>query len=118
MSGQCSSFHPSSRICPPESVQLNYFFRQPEEVLSQHEDIALVYIETPSNPLLNITDIARCVEAVRGRNILIAADNTFASPFFQRPLALGADIVVEACTKYIGGHSDVVGGIVCVNKRP
>eukprot|EP00949_MAST-11_sp_MAST-11-sp1_P003193 g3193.t1 len=91
-------------------------FSEPEEVLSQHEDIALVYIETPSNPLLNITDIARCVEAVRGKNTLIAADNTFASPFFQRPLALGADIVVEACTKYIGGHSDVVGGIVCVNR--
>jgi cystathionine gamma-synthase len=72
----------------------------------------LVWIETPSNPLLRITDIARVVLAARQAGALVAADNTFLSPVLQRPLQLGADFVVHSTTKYLNGHSDVVGGAV------
>jgi cystathionine gamma-synthase len=71
---------------------------------------ALVWIETPSNPLLRITDIAAIAERARRAGALVVADNTFLSPGWQTPLALGADIVVHSTTKYINGHSDVVGG--------
>ncbi len=74
----------------------------------------LVWIETPTNPLLNLVDIA-AVAAVKPAGVLLCVDNTFASPYFQRPLTLGADIVAHSTTKYIGGHSDVVGGAVMTN---
>jgi cystathionine gamma-synthase len=73
---------------------------------------ALVWIETPSNPLLRIVDIARTAELARSSGALVAADNTFLSPVWQQPLALGADLVVHSTTKYLNGHSDVVGGAV------
>ncbi len=74
----------------------------------------LFWIETPSNPLLNIVDIA-AIAALRRPGQAIAVDNTFATPYFQQPLALGAQIVVHSTTKYIGGHSDVVGGVAITN---
>ena len=73
---------------------------------------ALLWIETPSNPLLRITDIAACAELARAAGALTVVDNTFLSPAWQQPLALGADLVVHSTTKYINGHSDVVGGAV------
>jgi cystathionine gamma-synthase len=73
---------------------------------------ALVWIETPSNPLLRIVDIAAVTARARQAGALVAADNTFLSPVWQRPLALGADLVVHSTTKYLNGHSDVVGGAV------
>ncbi|SDL89378.1 cystathionine gamma-synthase [Corynebacterium mycetoides] len=72
-----------------------------------------IWVETPTNPLLDIADI-RAIAAVKGGASLVV-DNTFASPYLQRPLELGADIVVHSTTKYIGGHSDVIGGVVCAN---
>jgi cystathionine gamma-lyase len=72
----------------------------------------LVWIETPTNPLLQILDIAAIAEAAHKAGALLAVDNTFASPYLQQPLALGADLVVHSTTKYLGGHSDVVGGAV------
>lgn len=74
-----------------------------------------VWVETPSNPLLNITDIAATTEVAHKYSTKVAVDNTFASPALQHPLADGADVVVYSTTKYIGGHSDVVGGAVVVN---
>ena len=73
---------------------------------------ALLWIETPSNPLLRITDIAHFAELGHAAGALVAVDNTFLSPLWQKPLALGADIVVHSTTKYLNGHSDVVGGAV------
>ena len=72
----------------------------------------LVWVETPTNPLLKIIDLKRLSEIVKSKNkdMLIAVDNTFSSPFFQRPLKLGADIVVHSTTKYLSGHSDIIGG--------
>jgi cystathionine gamma-synthase len=75
----------------------------------------LVWVETPSNPLMKITDIAALAEVAHDGGALLVVDNTFASPYLQNPLALGADVVVHSTTKYIGGHSDVVGGAVVLN---
>jgi cystathionine gamma-lyase len=75
----------------------------------------LLWLETPSNPLLHVTDIARCAAIVRGRRITTVVDNTFATPVLQQPLQLGADVVVHSTTKYINGHSDVLGGAVLTN---
>lgn len=77
----------------------------------------LVLIETPTNPYLKILDIARIAELAHAHDALVAVDNTFASPYFQRPLALGADIALHSTTKYLGGHSDVVGGAVVTNSK-
>jgi cystathionine gamma-synthase len=75
----------------------------------------LIWVETPTNPLLGIADIATLAHIARDAGALLVVDNTFASPYLQQPLALGADVVVHSTTKYIGGHSDVVGGAVVAN---
>ncbi len=72
----------------------------------------MVWIETPTNPLLQVIDIAAVAEEAHRRGALLVVDNTFASPFLQRPLELGADLVVHSTTKYLGGHSDIIGGAV------
>jgi cystathionine beta-lyase/cystathionine gamma-synthase len=111
-------------------------FRLFDKVLTRHgltfsfvdtsrlEDIAaaftartkLLFLETPTNPVLRITDIAAASELAHGRGIPVAVDNTFASPYLQRPLELGADLVVHSTTKYLNGHSDSVGGAVIARK--
>jgi len=75
----------------------------------------LVWIETPTNPMLKIIDIAAVCELAKGTGARVAVDNTFATPYLQNPLALGADIVCHSTTKYIGGHSDAIGGALIVN---
>jgi cystathionine gamma-lyase len=80
-------------------------------------DTKMIWVETPSNPLLKITDLAEVARVGKQRGILTAVDNTFASPWVQRPLDLGIDLVVHSVTKYINGHSDMVGGIVVVKGR-
>jgi cystathionine beta-lyase/cystathionine gamma-synthase len=75
----------------------------------------LLWLETPSNPLLKITDIAACAALARRAGVRTVVDNTFATPLLQHPLALGADIVLHSTTKYINGHSDVLGGVVITN---
>src|SRR5690606_2658855 len=75
----------------------------------------LLWLETPTNPLMNIVDIQACADLARRHNIMVAVDNTFASPYLQTPLDLGADIVMHSVTKYLGGHSDVVMGALVVN---
>jgi cystathionine beta-lyase/cystathionine gamma-synthase len=74
------------------------------------DETKMLYLETPTNPMMTITDIPACVEAVDGRGVLVVVDNTFASPVLQRPLQLGADVVLHSTTKYLNGHSDSVGG--------
>ncbi|AJE85256.1 MULTISPECIES: cystathionine gamma-synthase [Streptomyces] len=74
-----------------------------------------IWVETPSNPLLGITDIAAVADVARDAGARLVVDNTFASPYLQQPLALGADVVVHSLTKYMGGHSDVVGGALVVS---
>jgi cystathionine beta-lyase/cystathionine gamma-synthase len=85
--------------------------------LEEHLDerTRLVWLESPTNPLLNVVDIARASAAAHAAGALVVVDNTFATPYLQRPLELGADAVVHSTTKYLGGHSDVIGGFVATN---
>jgi len=75
----------------------------------------MIWIETPTNPMINIIDIAGIADITSDKSINIVVDNTFASPYLQQPINLGANLVIHSATKYIGGHSDVVSGIVCLN---
>jgi cystathionine gamma-lyase len=75
----------------------------------------MIWVETPTNPLLNIIDIEACAAIAKKHNLILVVDNTFASPYLQNPLTLGADIVLHSATKYLGGHSDVVHGALIVN---
>lgn len=87
-----------------------------EELLNQNT--RLVWVETPTNPMLNIIDIKAIARVVKGSEARLAVDNTFATPYLQRPLELGADIVMHSATKYLGGHSDVVmGALITDNER-
>ncbi len=79
------------------------------------DETAMVYVETPTNPLMALTDIAAVAELTRERQVRLVVDNTFMSPYFQRPLELGAELVLHSTTKYINGHSDSIGGIVMTN---
>src|SRR5438132_5217801 len=85
--------------------------------LAEHLDerTRIVWLETPTNPLLNLIDIRAAAEAAHAAGAMVVVDNTFATPYLQRPLELGADIVVHSTTKYLGGHSDVVGGFAATN---
>lgn len=77
----------------------------------------LLWVESPTNPMLNIIDIKKCAEISRQHELLLVVDNTFATPYLQRPLELGADIVMHSATKYLGGHSDVIMGALVVKKK-
>jgi cystathionine gamma-synthase len=81
------------------------------------DDTRLVWIETPSNPMLNISDIETLADLAHGRGALVCCDNTFATPVWQRPFDLGADLIMHSSTKYFGGHSDVMGGAVIARDR-
>jgi cystathionine beta-lyase/cystathionine gamma-synthase len=90
--------------------------RDPENVADAiRSDTKMIWIESPTNPLLKLSDIRKIAELGRERGVLTLVDNTFASPYCQRPLELGADIVLYSTTKYMGGHSDVVGGALVLN---
>lgn len=84
-----------------------------EEVIS--DKTKLIWVETPTNPMMNVVDIASIASLAKQKGILLAVDNTFASPYIQQPLNLGADIVMHSATKYLAGHSDVVLGSLVVN---
>jgi cystathionine gamma-lyase len=94
-------------------------FTQPENLLAAlTPQTQRVWVETPTNPLLKLADLRAIAEIARSRGMLTAVDNTFASPFNQRPLELGIDIVVHSATKYLNGHSDVIGGVAVVSANP
>jgi cystathionine beta-lyase/cystathionine gamma-synthase len=107
-----------SQVYEPKGYR--FTFLSPEEMstdLASHldEDTRLVWLETPTNPNLNVVDIQAATEAAHAAGALVAVDNTFATPYLQQPLALGADLALHSTTKYLGGHSDVVGGFVATN---
>jgi cystathionine beta-lyase/cystathionine gamma-synthase len=79
------------------------------------ESTRIVWLESPTNPLLNVIDIQAAAEVAHSKGAIVVVDNTFATPYLQRPLELGADVVVHSTTKYLGGHSDVIGGFVATN---
>jgi cystathionine gamma-synthase len=107
-----------SQVYEPKGYRFGYL--SAEEIaasLADHldEKTRLLWLESPTNPLLNVVDIAAAAEAAHAVGALVVVDNTFATPYLQRPLELGADIVVHSTTKYLGGHSDVVGGFAATN---
>jgi len=105
----------TSRVYEPKGYRFTYVPADEfDENLTAHldDDVALVWVETPSNPLLNVVDIRRAAAAAHAVGANLVVDNTFATPYLQQPLELGADLVVHSTTKYLGGHSDVIGGAV------
>src|SRR5207237_9873381 len=78
----------------------------------------MIWVESPSNPLLKLIDLAAVARIAREHDLIAVADNTFASPWIQRPLDLGFDIVVHSATKYLNGHSDIIGGVVVIGAEP
>jgi cystathionine beta-lyase/cystathionine gamma-synthase len=105
----------TSRVYEPKGYRFDYVpVEEFNGNLAAHLDdrTRMVWVETPSNPLLNIVDIRAAADAAHAAGALLVVDNTFASPYLQRPLEHGADVVVHSTTKYIGGHSDAVGGFV------
>jgi cystathionine gamma-synthase len=105
----------TSRVYEPKGYRFTYVPADEfDENLASHldDDVALVWVETPSNPLLNIVDIRRAAQAAHAAGAILVVDNTFATPYLQQPLEHGADLVVHSTTKYLGGHSDVIGGAV------
>jgi methionine-gamma-lyase len=80
------------------------------------ENTKLIYLETPANPTLKLTDLREVAKLAKKHDIMTVVDNTFMSPYFQRPIELGVDVVIHSLTKYLGGHSDLVGGIVVGSK--
>ena len=107
----------TSQVYEPKGYVFDYLPAADFEDLGSHLDerTRLVWIETPSNPMLSIVDIRKAADAAHTAGAILVVDNTFATPFLQRPLELGADIVVHSTTKYLGGHSDVIGGFAATN---
>jgi cystathionine gamma-synthase len=108
----------TSQVYEPKGYLFTYVpAAEFDDNLSSHlgEDVRLVWVETPSNPLLNVVDIRKAAAAAHAVGALLVVDNTFATPYLQQPLELGADLVVHSTTKYLGGHSDVIGGFVACN---
>jgi cystathionine beta-lyase/cystathionine gamma-synthase len=107
----------TSQVYEPKGYVFDYLPVEQFANLGEHLDerTRLVWIESPSNPLLNIVDIRAAADAAHEAGAILVVDNTFATPYLQNPLALGADIVLHSTTKYLGGHSDVVGGFLGTN---
>ena len=97
---------------------LDFTYHDPNDLASMEAairpDTRLIWMESPSNPLLRLADLAAIAALAKRRRLLTAIDNTFASPYCQRPLGLGFDIVVHSVTKYLNGHSDMIGGVAVV----
>ena len=105
-----------------EKYQLKFIYHSFEDMADLEskftENTKLIWIETPTNPLMKLVDIKKVADLVKGKDILVVVDNTFATPYLQLPLDLGADIVMHSATKYLGGHSDVIAGaLVAKNKE-
>jgi cystathionine beta-lyase/cystathionine gamma-synthase len=111
------TFRLFSKIFEKTGIHFHYVNMQnPENIRSLiNEKTKLIWAETPTNPLMNIVDLAAVASLAKEKNILFCVDNTFASPYLQNPLDLGADIVIHSATKYLGGHSDVIHGCLMMN---
>jgi cystathionine gamma-synthase len=108
----------TSLVYEPKGYKFTYVpASEFDENLAEYldDEVRMIWIETPSNPLLNVVDIRKAADAAHAVGATVVVDNTFATPFLQQPLDLGADVVIHSTTKYIGGHSDTIGGFVAVN---
>jgi cystathionine gamma-synthase len=103
-----------SKVYAPKGYPVEYA-PAAELAAAIDERTRLVWVETPTNPLLNVVDIRAVTDRAHAVGAMVVVDNTFATPYLQRPLELGADVVVHSTTKYLGGHSDLIGGFACTN---
>jgi len=113
------TFRLFENVAVPRGIRVTYVDGTRPEAFEAaiEKNTKMIWIETPANPLLQLVDVRAVVAIARRHGILVAADNTFSSPYFQRPLTQGVDVVIHSTTKYIGGHSDVIGGAL-VTKDP
>jgi len=111
------SYRLFSRVLEKFGLQFTYVDTSNVDAVrgALRDNTKIVYLETPTNPMMTITDIAACAEVAHAKGALVVVDNTFCSPYLQRPIELGADIVVHSTTKFLNGHSDSVGGAVISN---
>jgi cystathionine gamma-lyase/cystathionine beta-lyase len=112
------SYRMFSRVFEPMGIKFHYIDLTHAANIEKflNENTRLIWAETPTNPTMKIVDIEACAQIAKSRGVLFAVDNTFASPYLQNPLQLGADIVMHSVTKYLGGHSDVVMGALVTNR--
>jgi cystathionine gamma-lyase len=105
------------QVFEPLNIQVSFVDMSDPDTVASHftDDTVLLWVETPTNPLMRIVDVATLCEHAHAHEIDVAVDNTFASPYLQQPLDLGADMVLHSATKYLGGHSDVILGAVCTS---
>src|SRR5256885_15389840 len=110
----------TSQVYEPKGYLFDYVPADEFANLREHLDdnTRIVWVESPSNPLLNVVDIRAAADAAHEVGAILVVDNTFATPYLQRPLELGADVVVHSTTKYLGGHSDTIGGVAAANDPP
>lgn len=108
-----------TKVFEKYGIKFTFIDMQKSDAIREHitDNTKLVWAETPTNPMMTVIDIRAVADICSEKNLLLAVDNTFASPYLQNPLDLGADIVVHSATKYIGGHSDVVHGCIIVNDK-
>lgn len=111
------SYRMFTKVFEPFGIKFHFINLTDASNISKYvnEKTKMIWIETPTNPTMQIVDIAACSSIAKKNNLILAVDNTFASPFLQNPIDLGADIVMHSVTKYLGGHSDVVMGALCTN---
>ena len=111
------SYRLFSRVLEKFGLQFTYVDTSDVDAVrgAMRPNTRIVYLETPTNPMMTITDLAACAEVAHAAGALVVVDNTFCSPYLQRPIELGADIVVHSTTKFLNGHSDSVGGVVVSN---
>ena len=111
------SYRLFSRVLEKFGLQFTYVDTSNIDAVrkAMRDNTRIVYLETPTNPMMTITDLAACSEVAHQKGALVVVDNTFCSPYLQRPIELGADIVVHSTTKFLNGHSDSIGGVVVSN---
>ncbi|MBK7182526.1 MAG: cystathionine gamma-synthase [Bacteroidetes bacterium] len=111
------SYRMFTKVFAPFGIKFHFIDMKDVNVIKKHinANTKMIWLETPTNPTMQIIDIEACAKIAKEHKLICAVDNTFASPFLQNPLALGADIVMHSATKYLGGHSDVIMGALCVS---
>jgi cystathionine gamma-lyase len=110
------SYRMFTKIFAPFGIKFHFINMKNADEIKKHinANTKMIWLETPTNPTMQIIDIEACAKIAKEHKLICAVDNTFASPYLQNPLALGADIVMHSATKYLGGHSDVIMGALCV----
>ena len=111
------SYRMFTKVFAPFGIKFHFIDMKDVNVIKKHinTNTKMIWLETPTNPTMQIIDIEACAKIAKENKLICAVDNTFASPYLQNPLALGADIVMHSATKYLGGHSDVIMGALCLS---